>query len=95
MVKTIVAKEKLDCEHLLGQFLDESHYDTIINEDTNFFAPPSCGLEEKTSCSYADCSACEKGIDEENVIFVLRKGFFTQKEQDDALEGLRLAARPS
>ena len=33
MVRTIVAETKLDCEHLLGQFLDESHFDEIINED--------------------------------------------------------------
>ena len=27
MVKIIVAKEKHDCSHLSGQFIDESHYD--------------------------------------------------------------------
>ena len=37
MVKVIIAKSKLDCEHLLGQFIDESHYDTIINEDTDCY----------------------------------------------------------
>ena len=37
MVKVILAKSKVDCEHLLGQFLDESHFDTVINEDTDCF----------------------------------------------------------
>lgn len=37
MTKIIVAKTKLDCEHLLGQFLDESHFDTVINEDTDCY----------------------------------------------------------
>ena len=37
MTKVIIAKTKLDCEHLLGQFLDESHFDTIINEDTDCY----------------------------------------------------------
>jgi hypothetical protein len=37
MTKIIVAKNKLDCEHLLGQFLDESHFDTVINEDTDCY----------------------------------------------------------
>ena len=37
MVKTIIANSKIDCEHLLGQFLDESHFDTLINEDTDCY----------------------------------------------------------
>nr|QMP82932.1 MAG: hypothetical protein [Caudoviricetes sp.] len=91
-VRTIVAKQKLDCENLLGKFLDESHYDEIINEDCNFFAPPTCGLEEKSNCDNTDCSTCPKGIDEDNVIFILRKNFFTEEEQLGALEGLKGAA---
>jgi hypothetical protein len=31
MTKIIIAQSKIDCEHLLGQFLDESHFDTVIN----------------------------------------------------------------
>lgn len=91
-VRTIVAKEKLNCEHLLGQFLDESHYDEIINEHCNFFAPANCGLEEKSNCNNTDCSSCPKGIDEDNVIFVLRKNYFTEEEQLGALEALKGAA---
>jgi Oxygenase domain of the 2OGFeDO superfamily len=94
-VRTIVAKEKLDCEHLLGQFLDESHFDEIIDEDCNFFAPANCGLEERANCETTDCASCPKGIDEENVIFILRKNFFTEEEQLGALEGLRGAASAS
>jgi hypothetical protein len=37
MTKVIIAKSKIDCEHLLGQFLDESHFDTLINEDTDCY----------------------------------------------------------
>jgi hypothetical protein len=37
MTKVIIAKTKIDCEHLLGQFLDESHYDVLINEDTDCY----------------------------------------------------------
>ena len=37
MTKIIIAQSKIDCEHLLGQFLDESHFDTVINEDTDCF----------------------------------------------------------
>jgi hypothetical protein len=94
-VRTIVAKEKLDCERLLGQFLNESHFDEIIDEDCNFFAPANCGLEELANCGTTDCASCPKGIDEANVIFVLRKNFFTEEEQLGALEGLRGAAGAS
>jgi hypothetical protein len=37
MTKIIIAKTKIDCEHLLGQFLDESHFDTLIEEDTDCY----------------------------------------------------------
>jgi len=30
MTKIIIAQTKNDCEHLLGHFLDESHFDTLI-----------------------------------------------------------------
>ena len=94
-VKTIVAKDKLNCEKVLGQFLDESHFDEIIDFDCNFFAPANCGVEQISNCETKDCSNCEKGIDEANVIFVLRKNFFTEEEQIGALEGLRGAASAS
>lgn len=95
MVRTIVAETKLNCEHLLGQFLEESHFDEIIDEDCNFFAPPACGIEEKTNCETKECNKCPKGIDEDGVIFVLRKNFFTEEEQLNALEGLKGAATQS
>ena len=37
MVKVIVVKNKHDCAHLLGQFLDESNYDTLIEQDTDCY----------------------------------------------------------
>jgi hypothetical protein len=37
MTKVIIAKSKIDCEHLLGQFLDESHFDTLIDEDIDCY----------------------------------------------------------
>jgi len=37
MANIIIAKTKIDCEKLLGQFLDESHFDTVINEDTDCY----------------------------------------------------------
>ena len=42
MTKIIVAKNKLDCEHLLGQFVDESNYDILVEEDTDCYLPAEC-----------------------------------------------------
>jgi len=38
-VKVIVAKQKHDMTHMLGQFPDESHYDHLIEEDTDVYMP--------------------------------------------------------
>lgn len=37
MTKIIFVQTKINCEHLLGEFLDESHYDTLIEEDTDCY----------------------------------------------------------
>jgi hypothetical protein len=37
MTKVIIAKQKIDSSHLLGQFLDKSHYDVLIEEDTDCY----------------------------------------------------------
>ena len=38
-VNVIYANNKLNCDHLRGVFLDESHYDTLITEDTDVYGP--------------------------------------------------------
>ena len=68
MVKVIVADRKLDCEHLLGQFLDESHYDTLVEEDCDVYAPAS--------------SMSDSELNERKIIFKFRKNFFNKEEQD-------------
>ena len=47
MTKLIVAKSKFDCEHLLGKFLDESNFDTVIEHDTD------CYLDSKSEQNIA------------------------------------------
>lgn len=94
MVKVIVAKSKIDCEHLLGKFVDESNYDVLIEEDTDCFMEPNCDLQQKATCG-GNCEDCMKGTDERRIAFKFRKGFFTQQEQDWAYEGLREAATES
>ena len=93
MVKVIVADKVHDAEHCLGQFMDESHYDVLIEEDCDFYAPADCSLEEKVGCDQ-DCSGCAKGADESRLIFKFRKNAFTHKEYSDAYKGLIGAAQP-
>lgn len=95
MVKRIVAREKIDCEKLLGQFLDESHYDTLIEEDCDCYQPPLCSVVEKSNCGTIDCESCDKGDDELRIAFKFRKNFFSKEEQEMAYKGLREAATES
>jgi hypothetical protein len=78
MVKVIVAESKLDCEHLLGQYLDDSHFDVVINEDTD------CYMESMFGSNSLG--------DEKRIAFKFRKNWFTQEEQEQAYIGLREAA---
>ncbi len=78
--RVIVADRKIDCTHLLGQFLDASHYDVLVEEDCDAYGPPGM---------------TDEGLSEDRVLFKFRKGFFSQKEQNDAFDGLFGAAHKS
>ena len=93
MVKVIVADFKHDVSHRLGQFLDESDYDVLIEEDTDAYMPALCGVAVKASCEKnGDCSSCDIGADESRIAFKFRKNYFSKEEQDAAYAGLREAA---
>lgn len=97
MVKKIVAKNKIDCKDIIGKFVDESHYDILIEEDTDCYLPADCDVITRSSCSKTDCNDCEEYNvhDEKRIGFIFRKNWFTQEEQDQAYVGLRLAAKAS
>jgi Oxygenase domain of the 2OGFeDO superfamily len=76
-VKVIVADKKIDCKHLIGQFVDENHYDHLIEEDTDVYMPAPYG---------------EDPINEDRIVLKFRKNFFTKEQQDQAYAGLREAA---
>ena len=93
MVKVIVADRKHDCQHLLGQFLDESHYDVLVEEDCDVYMPVNCDIATQASCELQkDCAGCAKGTDELRIAFKFRKNYFTKEQQDAAYAGLREAA---
>jgi hypothetical protein len=97
MTKIIVAKTKLDCEEMLGKFPDESHYDIVIEEDTDCYLPFDCGMGSKITCDLNNCTDCteNKTKDENRIAFKFRKNFFSKKEQEQAYLGLRDAATQS
>ncbi len=95
MVRRIVAKTKHDSEHLLGTYVDESHYDVLIEADTDCYMPPLCDPLEKADCGMKECESCDKGNDELRIAFKFRKNFFTKEECDEAYIGLRQAATES
>lgn len=79
-VRVITADKWINCEHLLGTFLDESHYDLLIEEDCDFYMPNNSLLE---------------GNGEHNIAFKFRKGVYTAEEQLGAYEGLIKGATES
>ena len=97
MVNVIVARTKIDCEHLLGQFVDETNYDTVIEEDTDCYYEADCSPFEKAQCKETDCKDCKSKNtkDEKRIAFMFRKNFFSKEEQEQAYLGLREAATPS
>jgi hypothetical protein len=97
MTKIIVAKNKIDCSDLVGNFVDESHYDILVEEDTDCYLPADCDIMTRASCQKTDCNDCEElnPRDEKRIGFIFRKNWFTQEEQDQAYIGLKGAARAS
>lgn len=78
-VRTLTAKRKIDCEHLLNNFMTEDHYDIVIDEDCDFYAPPISTIDGAFNS-------------EDNLGFRFRKNIFTKEEMDGAYEGLLGAA---
>ena len=78
-VRTLTAVRKYDCEHLLNQFMTDEHYDIVIDDDCDFYAPPVATVDGAFNT-------------EENLGFRFRKNVFSQEEMDGAYEGLLGAA---
>lgn len=45
--KVITAATKIDCEHLLATFVDQTHYDTLVEYDCDFYAPSIDGINSE------------------------------------------------
>lgn len=79
---------------LVGKWLDESHYHTLIESDTDLYLPPDCSdFTAEANCdNNLECNSCSKGLNEQNIIFKFRKNFFNQEEINSAYAGLKDAA---
>lgn len=78
-VRTLTAKRKFDCEHLLNNFVTDEHYELVADEDMDFYAPPVSTIDGAFN-------------NESNLGFRFRKNVFTKEEMDGAYEGLLGAA---
>jgi hypothetical protein len=80
---------------LVGQWLDERHYHTLVQSDMDLYLPPSCsvGMEAANCENDRDCGSCAKGLNEQNIVFKFRKNYFSDEMVKSAYEGLRDAAQ--
>ena len=81
-VRTLTAKNKFDCEHLLNGFMTDDHYEIVIDDDCDFYAPPVSTIDGAFN-------------NEDNLGFRFRKNIFLKEEMDGAYEGLLGAATKS
>jgi hypothetical protein len=47
MTKVITAAVKINCEHLLATFVNDTHYDTLVEYDCDFYAPSIDGINSE------------------------------------------------
>ena len=78
---------------LVGQWLDERHYHTLVQSDMDLYLPPKCATELGTEDCDKVCGGCEKALNEQNIVFKFRKNYFSPEMTKSAYEGLRDAAQ--
>jgi hypothetical protein len=93
-VKVVVleAPEVVPRPDLVGTWLDERHYHTLVESDMDLYLPASCATDlSDPNCEKA-CSGCAKALDERKIVFKFRKNYFSDEMTKSAYEGLRDAA---
>ena len=78
---------------LVGTWLNESHYHTLVQSDMDLYLPPKCASELGSEDCGKDCANCADGLDEHNIVFKFRKNYFSPEMTKSAYEGLRDAAQ--
>ena len=77
---------------LVGTWLDERHYHTLVQSDMDLYLPPKCATELGSEDCDKACGGCTKALNEQNIVFKFRKNYFSQEMVKSAYEGLRDAA---
>jgi len=83
-----ISKFMIPEDELLGKYVDNDSYDILVDNDADFYLPPSCDMTESASCD----NQCINCMTETEVAFKFRKNVFTPEEQLGAYEGLYDAA---
>ena len=94
-VKVVVleAPEVVPRPDLVGTWLDDRHYHTLVESDMDLYLPPACATDlSDVNCDKA-CGNCNKALDERNIVFKFRKNYFSDEMVKSAYEGLRDAAQ--
>ncbi len=93
-VKVVVleAPEVVPRPDLVGTWLDETHYHTLVESDMDLYLPAKCATDLSDPDCNKQCSGCAKGLDERNIVFKFRKNYFSDEMTKSAYEGLRDAA---
>jgi hypothetical protein len=77
---------------LVGTWLDERHYHTLVQSDMDLYLPPKCATEIGSEDCDKACGNCTKALNEQNIVFKFRKNYFSPEMVKSAYEGLRDAA---
>jgi hypothetical protein len=93
-VKVVVleAREVVPRPDLVGTWLDESHYHTLVESDMDLYLPPACSTDLSDPNCDKQCGNCKTALDERNIVFKFRKNYFNDEMVKSAYEGLRDAA---
>ena len=94
-VKLVVleAREITPRPDLVGQWLDDSHYHTLVESDMDLYLPPACATDLSDVDCDKQCGGCKTALDERNIVFKFRKNYFSDEMVKSAYEGLRDAAQ--
>ena len=77
---------------LVGTWLDERHYHTLVESDMDLYLPPKCATDLSDPTCDKECGNCKSALDERNIVFKFRKNYFSDEMVKSAYEGLRDAA---
>jgi hypothetical protein len=93
LVKVLENSEVTPRPDLVGQWLDDRHYHTLVNYDMDLYLPPSCAMDMTNNDCSKECGNCESALNEKNIVFKFRRNYFDDEMVKSAYEGLRDAAQ--